>query len=183
MPPKVIYRITAGKKGGMLAIAIIADGIQLLFKFLWFTGILAILGEAVGWAISGLASLLLALAFAGSKVNPMSGGAGKVRTFFTVACEGMPLINGILPTFTIWTLLTIRQSRTEDKEKAVQSATIEQREVALRRGGVRRMRRDQGGRRPPRTMRRILRNIPQPAFRAARVVRESERNAPPKNPL
>lgn len=183
MPPQVTYRITAGKKGMMLAIALLADGIQLIFKFLWFTGILAILGEMIGWAMSGLASLLLVLAFGSAHVNPMNGMGGKTRTLITVLCEGMPIIN-VMPTFTIWTILTIRQSRAEDQERAARSATIKLREEAIRRGGLRRMRRD--GTQAPRPMRRMLRNIPHPVFRvasAARRVRPSEPSALKKNAL
>jgi hypothetical protein len=168
MPPKPAYRVTVAEGSMLIVIAVIADAIQILFKFLWLTGILAILSEAVGWAVSGLAIFLLTVGFTGLRVKPLAGPRQKVRGIITVLFEGMPLLN-LVPTFTVWTVLTIRQSRAEDREKAVQSATIAQREEALRRGALRRTRRGPGLERPGRRMRPVLRSIPNPAFKAASV--------------
>lgn len=185
MPPKPAYRISAIEGVMLGGTAIIADAIQLFFKLFWLTGVLGVLSEAVGWAISGLAGFLLSIGFMTARVPLFQGTRRQVRAIIAILFEGMPFIN-LVPTFTIWTYLTIRQSRKEDKEKAIHSATIKRREEALRRGGLRRVRRDQGGTETARPMRRMLRNIPHPAFRAAGVmrrVRPSGSRAPEKNAL
>lgn len=181
----VSYRITAGKKGLLLTIAAIADGIQVMFKFFWFTGVLGILSEAVGWAMSGLAGILLAIGFMASHVQPMSTMGGKARILTALLFEASPLINAV-PTFTVLTVLTIRQSRAEDEERAKLDATMATGEDRGRYTTIRRMRRESQRGVEPRRMRRVLRNIPHPAARAMSVALtakglKKEPGVPPKN--
>lgn len=182
---EVSYRITAGKKGLLLTIAAIADGIQVLFKLFWFTGVLGILSEAVGWAMSGLAGILLAMGFMAAHVQPMSTMGGKARIMTAFLFEASPLINAV-PTFTVLTALTIRQSRAEDEKKARLDATMAAGEDRGRFSTMRRMRRESERGVESRHMRRVLRNIPHPAAKAMSVALTAKSlkkrpGVPPKN--
>jgi hypothetical protein len=167
MHPRPAYRVTAAEGTILLSIAFVADGIQILFKLLWFTGFLIPVSEAIGWAVSGLAIFLLTVGFMGVGVKPYAGSRQQVRTLIAMTVEGFPLGN-LAPAFTIWAILTVQQSRAEDREKAAADATIAQREGARKRGMMRRARRESGATaRPSRRMRPALRSIPNPAFKAA----------------
>ncbi len=117
------------KKAFMVLFAVLIDGIQTLLLLFAFTLILIPLNYALSLFLTFLAYSILGLGFASNRVNPV-GGRHVVRKIITLATtfilEFMPILAQFMPSVTIWVLLTIRQSRNEDREKAKQDAKIQE---------------------------------------------------------
>jgi len=136
----VHYRISSFTKVMLLGFAFIADGAQALLLFLSFTLFLIPLSYALSLFLMLFVYSVFGLVFVGTRVNPFGGrhAVRKLTTFATTfVLEFMPVLAQFIPSLTIWTWLTIRQSRLEDREKAEHDAKIreekEQRRLALMR--------------------------------------------------
>ncbi len=146
----------------------------MLLKILWLTGVLAIISEAVGWALSATVFFLVSFGLASSGVTFLGGrqGAKKSVTFIaSFFVEFLPFVN-LVPMLTIWTWLTIRQSRKEDREQAERDATMaREREERIRRSFAQ----TQGRARDPRVsrsprMRNRLKSFPHPVAKGVVLV-------------
>ncbi len=134
--PKVRYRVGPFARIALLAIAVTCDLFQFLFKFLWFTVILSILAEALGWMFAGFC-LALCLAIFWACGVPVFGGrmAGRsvARFAFMLVIEMAPVIN-MMPSMTFWVWGTIADSRKQDianaRKKAEEKARKNARENA-----------------------------------------------------
>lgn len=166
---KVHYRVPTIVGAALLAFAAIADLLQALFKLMWFTAVLSILAEALGWFLTGFCVMILSVTFVGLGVNFIGGKKRAViktlRFFGMFVLEFVPLLN-MAPSLTIWALFTIRDSRKEDREKSEEKAKKQAGEDAkIQKVNVVRRRRleelhalaQQAWGKPP-TMRETLRN-------------------------
>lgn len=118
--PKVRYRVGPLARIALIAIAITCDLFQFLFKFLWFTVILSVLAEALGWMFAGF-TLAICLGIFWACHVPVFGGrmAGRsvLRFAFMMVIEMAPVIN-MAPTMTYWVWGTIADSRKQDEAHA-----------------------------------------------------------------
>ncbi len=128
----VDYRIPKVLGYIMILVAVMADAVQALLKFLWFTVILIILAEGLGWLITGFIVTVYAIIFASLGVNFLMGqriAMKMARFLFMFLAEFIPFLNAI-PSLTIWTMLTIRESHKEDKERSEEKAKKQELENA-----------------------------------------------------
>ena len=149
---EVTYRVPTAIAAILLTLAVIGDIVQIALKLLDLTGIGIILGEGIGWLMSLLIISISGIMYTSSGVNFLFG-TGMMRKLIrfvvTFLIEFFPLLN-LLPTLTIWTWLTIRESRAEDRKLAERNATMkEPRHVEVRKKRLR-----------ERVARRMMRTVP-----------------------
>ena len=127
---QVNYRISLFGKVLMITFAAMADLIQLVLVLVDFTVILIPVAYVLSMFLSFLVYGINGFIFIISGVKPFSGNrmVQKIGLFgASFAVEFIPVVGQFIPTLTLWTWITIRQSRVEDKikhKKEVEDAKI-----------------------------------------------------------
>ncbi len=121
----VSYRIPKALGYILIGFAVVTDGIIALMKVLWFTVILAILGEAIGWFVSMFAAMTFSVIFASLLGSDFIGGRRIHRKILRFACtviiKLVPFLDAV-PAFTFFVWFTVKDSHKEDEEQAEEKA-------------------------------------------------------------